>query len=293
MMLFKRIVIVATLLWFFCFGQQESSAQKFLFLIGGGVCAQANNYLNATTINSNHQGAITNYICGQVTSGVFALLDVWYLLQNDNASSALTNIINPGTFNGTAAGVPTFTADVGYTGVAASSTVHIDTGFNPTTAPTPHFTQNSASVHIWVVAGSTEAHAAVGLFSTTQNTSILPRHTTNAAFYRINDGSVASGGIATATPLGLYSAIRTGASAQKGYKNAVDQGVISVASGAQLNGTIYVLGAHGIGTGSDGSSDTVAIYASGAALSAGQVASFCTASNVVLNVISGLSLGTC
>jgi hypothetical protein len=139
----------------------------------------------------------------------------------------------------------------------------------------------------------TDAHAFVGLFSTTQNTSILPRHTSGSAFYRINDGSTASGGIATASPVGFYSAIRTGASAQKGYKNAVDQNVVSVTSGAQLNGTIYILGAHGIGTGSDGGGGTLAIYASGAALSPTQVSGFCTASNVVLNAISGLALGTC
>jgi hypothetical protein len=154
MMQLRRLGVVAILFWIVVLGQRESGAQKFLFLVDGGVCPQANNYLNATNINSNHKGAITNYICSQKTSGVFDLFDVWYLFQNDNIAAALTNIVKPGTYNGTAVGLPAFVADSGYTGVAGSAaTVRVDTNFNPTTAPSPHFTQNSASVHVWAIAG--------------------------------------------------------------------------------------------------------------------------------------------
>lgn len=295
-MLFKRLGIVAILLWIAVVGQRESSAQKFLFLVGPAPCTQATKFLNTVSLSTAYQAAIITYICGRVTSGVFAKLDLWYAFQTQNATTALTNLILPGLYNGVATGAPTFTANSGYKGTEGSTIVYVDTAFNPTTAVSPNYTRNAGSIHAWVVTVPvTSTNAVIGAYSTTQQTSIFPRRTSDGlGYYRINDGASASAGVATPSALGFYSAVRTGASAQNGYKNAVDQGVTSVASGAVLNGTFHALGMNSIGgAGNAGSGATLSMVAIGGILNSSDVTDLCHATNVYLNAISGLALGTC
>lgn len=69
--------------------------------------------------------------------------DFFYLLGVNDSVLAKVNLVNPGTYNATAVSTPLFVANRGLTG---NQTGYYDTGFNPATASSPKFTQNSASM---------------------------------------------------------------------------------------------------------------------------------------------------
>ena len=99
----------------------------------------------ATTPTTAQTTAYNNLISGLVYSGVWAKLDGLFLFAAPNSADALTNLIQAGT--ATVSGSPTFAANAGYT--ATTSSDYIDSGFNPTTASSPNYTQNSASLFVW------------------------------------------------------------------------------------------------------------------------------------------------
>lgn len=93
----------------------------------------------------------TNYdttICGLVSDGVWNF-DVLYIWAAPTQAAALINLANPGTFNGTTTGSVSFAAYQGFTG--DGSTFYLDSGFNPTTATTPNYVQNSATVGVYIL----------------------------------------------------------------------------------------------------------------------------------------------
>lgn len=127
---------------------------------GGGFtpsCAQSSTFLAAAT-GVTLPADKMNYdtlICGLVSDGVWNF-DVLYIWAAPTQATALINLANPGTFNGTTGVVvgscgspPCFTAYQGFTGDA--STFYIDSGFNPTTATSPNFVQNSANVGAYIL----------------------------------------------------------------------------------------------------------------------------------------------
>lgn len=130
------------------FWQSRDSNYNHSVVSGGGFtpsCAQSSTFLAAAT-GVTLTADKTNYdtlICGMVSDGVWNF-DVFYIWAAPTQATALINLANPGTFNGTTNGTVNFTAYQGYTG--DGSTFYIDTGFNPTTATLPNFVQNSATV---------------------------------------------------------------------------------------------------------------------------------------------------
>jgi hypothetical protein len=187
-----------------------------------------------------------NLINGLVSDsgGLWAKLDALYFLATDTAAHALLNLKST-SFNATAVGSPTFTADQGYAGTDASAVKYLDSGFNPATAGGA-YTQNSAHVLVWSntnAQSTSSGGGAIGVASTssTNVTEIYPRYPTNTFYARINDGA-GSSGVANNDSTGLFVATRSGASAQNGYKNAVDQGITPVASGALPSTNIAIIG---------------------------------------------------
>lgn len=89
---------------------------------------------------------INNLIVSLKAAGVWAKLDALYVTAAADSQAARRNWIAD-QYNLTAVNAPTFVADRGYTGNGSSS--YLDTGFNPTTASSPKFTQNSANMGLW------------------------------------------------------------------------------------------------------------------------------------------------
>lgn len=126
---------------------------------GGGFtpsCAQSSTFLAAATdvtLTADKMNYDTT-ICGVAADfGGTLPTDVWYIWAAPTQATALINVANPGTFNGTLHGTVSFTAYQGFTG--DGSTFYIDSGFNPSTATSPNFVQNSATVGVYVLTNRT------------------------------------------------------------------------------------------------------------------------------------------
>ena len=91
-------------------------------------------------------------IDGLVSDGVWAKLDALYVLAQQNESDALLNLV--GTSYGLTGGsletiapfIAPFTAYRGF----HNFTSQMDTGFNASSAPSPHLTLNDGSIGVWI-----------------------------------------------------------------------------------------------------------------------------------------------
>src|SRR5262245_26962066 len=114
----------------------------FGHLGGGGKVAAVGNaetimWVNAVVgdggrVSSGRQTIVDALIKLLKSGSVWSNLDRLWLFAAENSQSALRDIKS---FSAaTANGSPTFTTDRGYTGTNASSTVYINSNFNPSTA---------------------------------------------------------------------------------------------------------------------------------------------------------------
>lgn len=212
------------------------------------------------------------------TQGIWSSLDRLPIFAAEDSVAALVDVRSLVTM--TAAGSPTFTADRGYTGTDGSSTVYIDSGFNPSTAG-GNYTQNAAHISVWAnsdVTSGASGGIAIGLQTnaTGSQSNILPEYNDGKSYYRCNDVvAVPSAGIVDATSLGHRLANRSGAAAQQGYKNAVDQSVVAVTSAGLSNGNFMLLGSLTTpATHATGDSHQISAASIGGSLSASNVAAF-------------------
>jgi hypothetical protein len=119
----------------------------------------------ATSVTSNTDK--TNYdtmITGLVNDGVWAKLDALWILATIDRTTALLNLVSS-SYTCVEHGTVSFSAYHGYTG--DGTTFYLDTTFNPSTATTPNFTTNSASMGIYDLTPNTTENASVfGSFNT-------------------------------------------------------------------------------------------------------------------------------
>jgi len=198
---------------------------------------------------------ITNYsnlLNGLTTDGLFnsngtsSFLDALYVFAAPSATVALLDLTN-NAFNCTVPNTtPTFSAYAGYTGADGSGTVYLSTGYNPTVNAI-NYSQNSASIGAWSntnLQSGASGGCSIGYQTAAGSISdIFPKYSTGLAYYRINDPQAGpSAGVSNSDSTGFYVANRSGASAQQGYRNAVDQGVVAVTSHSLSSGTIPICG---------------------------------------------------
>ena len=171
-----------------------------------------------TTPSAPRAVAYNNLITGLVNSGVWAKLDGLYVYAAADSPTALTNLVQS-SFGQTTHGSPSFATDTGYSGDGGTST-YLDTGFDPTTATSPNFTQNSASEFGWrTILGAGDSGRIVG--APGSQTFYLPG----------NSARVNSATSTTSTlhgNFGLFTAVRPNATTQVLYQGGVLQ--ISAAS---------------------------------------------------------------
>lgn len=188
------------------------------------TCSQSTTFLAAATgvtLDADKQD-YDNLICRDlVTPGAFSKCDVIQVwAAPTRATSALINLVNPGTYNGTEIGTPAnWTAYVGYTGDGA--TFAIDSGLNPFSASgTSKYQRDDAAVIIYV-----QTDAALGAGDTSVGADsvggmgIIPAYF-GSTHYRINNPSNKT--VVVATSKGLWIESRTansGAGAVNLYKD--------------------------------------------------------------------------
>lgn len=204
----------------------QTPARAYLLLIGQPPpCAQAVTYLARTTSGTEggNSANITTVICGLVSDGVITgnlsttgcgtgSLDALYITAQQNTADAQLNICGTNyslTLNGA-----TFTS---YQGYVSGGSTGIDTGFNPTTATSPNFTQNSASFGLWSYVTIVEALSQMSneLPSTAQASALYDSYTGSLVAIRTNENT--SGTSAQPGTKGLFAGDRASSSLEAEY----------------------------------------------------------------------------
>jgi hypothetical protein len=203
------------------------------------------------------QTIINTAIVALKSAGIWALLDVLYMLAAADAQAASLNWVAPSTFPITASGC-TFTADQGYTGGGATTNC-LTSGYNPTNGP--QYTMNSAVAGAYVRAATTLASTDIIAFSGA--TLIVGNAVTPPTQYntRINDGTNLLSGAVTMT--GHFALLRAAATAKALYRAGASIATATTASTA-TGITFYLLSNTG-GTGANANAQISFAYA-GAAL---------------------------
>ncbi len=277
------------------------------FMCCGGTAApscdathgQGGTYLARTTITTNATN-VANYICGLVSAGLItgnltttgcgSLFDGLYIFATDTSADADLNVCSNTNYNLTEHNTPIFTANTGWVGNAG--TQYLDTGFNPTTASAPNYTQNNSHMSVWVSTNNVNNDPKMGAFQTGVSFSDIYTNFAGNSYFRINDGT-ASGADGT-TFTGHYVATRISGTTGVGYVNAVNQSIPAAASGTPPNENIYILNENQDGSPSaNATKDNIMVASFGANLTSGQVSTFCNLTNVYLTAVAGVSSGIC
>lgn len=199
-------------------------------------CTEASNFLGRVTSQSGtYQTAITNFICGLVSNGIFAKADAAYLLRAHESATGYTNLISS-SFGISESGNVSFISDQGVTSRGGS----LLTGFNPTTASTPKYVQNSGTIAARSETSALILGPLIGNPTPAGTTdTIYPRYTGDVDFWRVNQ---ATNNSTTATDgSGLWIAVRSGATTNVLYRNGASFDTSSTASVAPANQEIMLL----------------------------------------------------
>ncbi len=275
------------------------SAGSNLSLIGVGApsatagCTEATTWLARITVDATHQAAYTVLICGMVSDGTFATLDVLQVYATQNSTAALLNIIST-SFAASAVGGPTFTADSGYVGNGATS--YVDTGYDPTTAAI-HYTLNSAQVSAWsLTAGASDAGYLIGVVETggAFNSIRLSSNRFNGGsglneVQSILNNSTAFYSGVPASTAGFFTASRTGATAIQNFYNGASMATDTASSnGIPVGGNIYACALNFGNAPSSATTENVAIFAAGSGMNPTQAAAFYSRIHTYMQTIAGV-----
>ena len=215
-----------------------NALNTYMIAVGAVVSYQAETEAIAAAFTTPPTTARKNLIDQAVvalkTAGIWAKLDALYLFAAADSQAAKINWKAPGTYDAAEVTAPTFTADQGFTG---ASTKYLNSGFNPATATTPKYVQDSAAAFAWSLTNVDVGGGILG-YVTSTGLIVLPKfassfnHTINAA---------ASTGVGNGDSTGLYTVVRTAASAHEAYKNGASVATGVVASTAVANENIVFL----------------------------------------------------
>lgn len=211
----------------------------------GGDAAETTAFLARTSgLDATHINAYKALINGLVADGVWALLDCLYIFATQDSITACLNLISA-SFPITVNGSPVFTADSGYKD-SGGSTDYLGTAFNPTTASSPKFVQNSAHMSLWSIDDGAVASPAIGNGGSgaAGESNMFLKYIDGNFYSRINDNS--SGGTANANTQGHFIGNRSTSNDIQHYKNGSSFGTISQASAATINADFLILRAPGI-----------------------------------------------
>ena len=194
---------------------------------------QALAYL-ARTVGGNEGGNgtnIANLIDGLVADGVWAQLDCLYVLAQQNATDARLNLVSA---SYPLTGTPTFTAYQGFSGFSASA---LNTGFNDSTATSPNYTLNSASMGVWVYSLIDGTGVDIGSDTSTDNILISFSGTSYTRINGVNSNSIPA---PAAGSKGLFGGDRPSSANVIPYWNGVAQTTQASGSAAVVNANFAI-----------------------------------------------------
>ena len=236
------------------------------------VSTEAAAFLARTTgLDATHTDAYTALINGLVTDGIWDKLDVLHVYATQDSTTALLNLVST-SYNGTASGSPTFTADRGYQGDGTNRVIQY--GFIPATAPSPKFVRDSAHISAWNLTNTGVTGHALGCNNVGNAYShIHCKFTDNNAYFRVT-GSNVGGGIAMSDARGHFIANRSASNAVQGYKNGSSVVTSSDASQVVASSQFIDLGSNNGGTSSNFTTHQIAMTSIGSSLNATEVTNF-------------------
>lgn len=182
---------------------------------------------------ATYKAAYATFIDALVAAGVWAKADVIHVYKATDSATALTNLVQSA-YAGINTGMD-FTQNSGFASVAGTD--NIDTQFNPTTAPSPHFTQDSASFFVWALTET--VGPSLGDHANTKN-SAYPRFGDGNFYLDLNASSDDPSGKAVATSIGLSGGSRVASTGYTYYKNGASVGTRTNTSAAPANATLLV-----------------------------------------------------
>lgn len=174
---------------------------------------------------------INNLIVSLKAAGVWAKLDALYVMAAADSQAARRNWVAD-QYNLTAANSPTFTTDRGYAGNGSSS--YLATNFNPSSASSPKYAQNDASMFSWSRTNNqSSAYCDIGANSGAIIASIRPRVAGSALSAATNCAAADINVPIVGTSIGLSEWTRRSAVATEVYRD----GISLVAENKNSNGT--------------------------------------------------------
>lgn len=287
----SRILAVALLLaGFWCLGQQEGRGQLLGVMktpSAAGGCSQATTFL-ARASGGINSSAYTTFICGMVTDGLItgslsgargcgAPFDAIFVFATDSAADAALNICGT-SYSLTSTG-STFTANSGY--VSTGAAVYVSSNFNPTTATSPNYVQNSAHLSVWDAAITDGGRQVGSDLAGNSGNAHIHANFSGSAFFRIGDPGAA--GAANGGKSGLYFGNRSGASAWQGYNDCTGTQLVS-GTDASVTPDNSTMAWPDSGT---TSADLIRAGSIGGSVSASNEAKFCTRLTTLITATHG------
>ena len=196
----------------------------------GGFCAEYQTVYDSFATPPSEAIAVAQntMVCGLVSDGVWAKLDLFYLFAQtvNTASEALVNWVNPGTYDAVLNNAPTFVALEGFT-TALTGTKYIKTNWNPTDDGI-NYTQNSASAGIYIRTNVAENGIDFGLF---ENHGLYIRTRAAADGYTARVNSVASNNGTSTDSRGFWIITRENSASENVYRNKVVDNLVTASTG--------------------------------------------------------------
>lgn len=189
-----------------------------------------------TQPDATRKEAYDTFYAEAEASGVLAYLDFLYIFAAHDEQAACLNLIAD-QYNATPVNSPTFVADGYYQGNGTSS--YLDTGFNPTTAVSPKFAQNTALIGVWSGTNSVSTTAYdMGQVGSTQIGLNCGYNSTNiAGGCNANPSQFAN----TGSSIGHFLCYRTDGGGQMARRNGTYITWMSAASSAPGNSNFSIM----------------------------------------------------
>jgi len=174
------------------------------------------------------------------TAGVWAKMDALYILAAHDSQAACRNWI-ANSYNLTPNNSPTFTTDRGYTGNGSNAT--LSTGFIPSSASSPKYVQNSATLGAWTLSNLTALNEYVIGSSTSVVAGFNPRSSSaNAPRGVVNYSVSLSNWNSNTTSVGLGTITRTAGNLTTYYQGTTAKGTSAQAPNGVPAVEIILLG---------------------------------------------------
>lgn len=225
---------------------------------------------------------IDNCIKSLKSNGVWSKLDALWVPAAHAAQAAQLNWLST-SFTLQPVNTPTFTADRGYAGDGSSS--YLDTNYNPSAGP--GFSQNNASLGVWINGGTDTAISTsivIGAFQS-GGSYITPRAAGDVVRGRMTSGTLVTTDLASNTTHGFYAFSRQNSANFVAYKNTSASSAQSATSSSIPNLNFFLGALNNAGSPASFTDARLAFAFAGTGLSAADKTNLRTAASTYLTAI--------